>query len=72
VSVPGVLREIVEDLAKLHYYPKRLRVAVTAAEYDEIKAHMTGTYGEFYGRILNVPLVIASDAADPVLTVAWA
>jgi hypothetical protein len=72
MSVPDIIYEITTQLATIHAYPKRLRIAVTPSEYETIRAHMLSRFGEFYGRILNVPIVVDPAADDPPLEVQYA
>ena len=52
------------------YRHKRLRLAVSPQEYEEIREYMITTFGEFYGRILrNVPLSIEPDPEKSLLIV---
>jgi hypothetical protein len=44
---------------------RRARLAVTADEYLLVRQHLLERDGRFYGRVRNVPLVVADDAAKP-------
>ena len=44
---------------------KRARLAVTPSEYMAVREHLLASEGRFYGRIRNIPLVVAEDAAKP-------
>jgi hypothetical protein len=43
----------------------RTRLAVTPAEYLAVREYILRVDGRFYGRVRNVPLVVAEDAAKP-------
>jgi hypothetical protein len=43
----------------------RIRLAVTATEYQLIRAHCLARDGRFYARVWNIPLVIEEDANRP-------
>lgn len=44
---------------------RRFRIAVTQAEYDEIRKFMLSYDGGFYARVRNYPLVIEEQATHP-------
>jgi hypothetical protein len=48
---------------------KRMRLAVSPEEYEEIKQYMFGLDGKFYMRIMNVPLVVEPDPENPPLLI---
>ena len=41
---------------------KRLRIVVTPFEYHKIREDMLAKYGKFYGRVLNIVLVVDDSA----------
>jgi hypothetical protein len=44
---------------------RRVRIAVTAAEYLLVREHLLEREGRFYGRVRNIPLVIDEHATSP-------
>lgn len=44
---------------------RRLRLAVTPAEYVEIREYMLKTYGEFWAKIMGISLVITDNIEEP-------
>jgi hypothetical protein len=44
---------------------KRVRIAVTPAEYRLVREHLLEREGRFYGRVRNVPLVVDDHATSP-------
>lgn len=71
MSVPPIVAELIENLQRSARYPKRLRIAVDPLEYETVRAYMLDKYGEFYGRILNVPIVVDPLPKDPPLLVEY-
>lgn len=67
MSGEALVSEIATALNTSLFKQPRLRVAVTPAEFLEIREYMLDKYGEFYARILNIPLVVQSDAIEPEL-----
>jgi hypothetical protein len=67
MSVPPIVVELIENLRTSISHPKRLRIAVDPAEYETVRTYMLNKYGEFYGRILNVPIVVDPLPKDPPL-----
>ena len=61
MNEPKVLAELVEAVvhAGLHKPSwRRLRLAVSEKERNEIKLYMILKYGEYFGKIMGVPLVV--------------
>jgi len=46
---------------------KRLRFAVTAEEYADIRRYCLARDGRFHGRIRNCPLIVEEQPDDPPL-----
>jgi hypothetical protein len=68
---PCIIEELCEIVATAR--PKtldsgRMRLAVSPDEYKEIKEYMLDRYGDFYTRIMNVPLVVeANPKSQPLI-----
>ncbi len=56
-----LLTELVRNAQRMG---PRLRLAVTLAEYEEIRAFLLKKDGRFFGRIQNIPLLIEDDPRD--------
>ena len=66
-----IIRELVKIVSTAHPSAlKRMRLAVSPDEYEEIKRYMFDRDDVFYMRIMNVPLVIESDPENPPLLIA--
>jgi hypothetical protein len=67
------MSELIDNLAKIlatePLRTRRLRLAVSPEEYEEIRKYMLVTYGEFYARIMHVPLIVESDPENPTLVI---
>jgi hypothetical protein len=65
--------QVVDDLTRIiatgQAFHKRMRLAVSAEEYEEIREYMLHHYGRFHARILNVPLIVESDPENPPFTI---
>lgn len=69
------MSELINNLAKIvatgYCGHKRMRLAVSPEEYEEIREYMLVTYGKFHARIMNIPLVVETDPENPPLTVQY-
>lgn len=50
---------------------RRLRLAVTPAEYQAIREWCFAESGQFHGRIRDIPLVVDGNPMSPDLWVEW-
>jgi hypothetical protein len=66
-DVDRLMAELVE--ATLGCRSKRLRLAVTPAEYLRIRQSILDRDGRFYARVRNIPLVMDDHAAKPPFTI---
>jgi hypothetical protein len=63
-----IINQLASIVSKSHPSAlKRMRLAVSPKEYQEIKKYMIDTYGVFYERIMNVPLIVEEDPENPPL-----
>jgi hypothetical protein len=62
--VERLLAELSEAVLGLGRSP-RIRLAVTADEYQRIRERILAQDGKFYGRVRNVVLVVDEEAAKP-------
>jgi hypothetical protein len=71
--------KLVDDLAEtvchLHLpsgeKQRRIRLAVTPEEYQEIRSYMLDNFGEFLGRIMGIQLVVDPKATSDEVMVEW-
>ena len=71
--------KLVDDLAEIvrHLHlpsgekQRRIRLAVTPEEYQEIRSYMLDTFGEFFGRIMGIQLMVDPKAISDEVMVEW-
>jgi hypothetical protein len=64
-----VVNDFLKIIATGYVGHRRMRLAVTPEEYEEVRQYMFDHYGEFYSRIMNIPLVVEADPENPSLTI---
>jgi hypothetical protein len=68
--VSNVVNELVKIISTARPCAlKRMRLAVSPKEYEEIEQYFFDQTGVFYMRVMNVPLVIESDPENPPLLI---
>jgi hypothetical protein len=67
-AVEQLLAELVE-VGLTGRRSRRVRIAVTTAEYLLVREHLLEREGRFYGRVRNVPLVIDENATSPAFVI---
>jgi hypothetical protein len=69
VGIEALFIELVQNVQTLG---SRMRLAVSAEEFRQIRDHMLATDGRFYNKIRDIPLIIEEGPAKPLLTVEYA
>ena len=65
-----VVQELIRIVSTANPYAiKRMRLAVSPKEYDEIKEYFFKQTDVFYVRIMNVPLIVEPDPENPLLII---
>ena len=66
------IRKLIMHFPAMHGVGARLRVAVTSLEYQQIEVWMLANYGESWGRISNVRLIVEENPLSTELSVIFA
>ena len=66
------IRKLITHVPVTHGVGARLRVAVKSLEYQQIVVWMLANYGESWGRISNVRLIVEENPLSTELSVIFA
>jgi hypothetical protein len=69
-EMSDIVRELIEIVSTARPIAlKRMRLAISPKEYEEIKEYFFKQTDVFYVRIMNVPLIVESDPENPPLVI---
>jgi hypothetical protein len=74
--VTPLVNDLAELVCKLNLpsgeRQRRIRLAVSPKEYEEIRRYMLDTYGEFFASIMGIKLVLVEEPLTDAVSVEWA